>query len=57
VGKTLMQFEINALASTRAPSYLTELLTLGSILKCRVGALRNLTRDITCVLFETGGNP
>lgn len=47
VGKALMQFEINALASTRVPSYLTELLTLGSILKCRVGALQNLTLDTT----------
>ena len=47
VGNALMKFEINALASTRLPSYLTELLTLGSIFKCRVGALRNLTHDIT----------
>ena len=36
-GKALMQAEINTLTSTRVPSYLTELMTLGRTLKRRAG--------------------
>ena len=43
-GRALMQAEINTLTSTRIPSYLTKLITLGRTLKRRAGDTPGLLR-------------